>query len=103
MNDNFAQMMVEKLNVMEPPTGWTHQGDRLYFRQHLYIPGQEDLCLQIIHNHHDHPTAGHFGQTKTIELIRHNFHWPGLGQMVKSYALVQTVHEPSLHDTNLMG
>src|SRR5260370_16548897 len=29
--------------------------------------------------------AGHFGQTKTIKLIRQNFHWPGLAQMVKSY------------------
>src|SRR5260370_28729200 len=29
--------------------------------------------------------AGHFRQMKTIELIRQNFHWPGLGGMVKSY------------------
>src|SRR5260370_32446159 len=49
------------------------------------MPTCKDLHLQIIRNHHDHPTAGHFGQTKTIELIKQSFHWPGLGRMVKSY------------------
>src|SRR6266478_5823638 len=77
--------MDEKIIASEPLCGWTRQANRLYFESRLYIPDHQDLCLQIICNHHDHPTVGHFGQTKTIELIRHNFHWPGLGRMVKSY------------------
>src|SRR6266478_1149355 len=77
--------MDEKIIASEPLCGWTRQANRLYFESRLYIPDHQDLCLQIIHNHHDHPTVGHFGQTKTIKLIRWNFHWPGLGGMVKSY------------------
>src|SRR5258707_13393151 len=41
------------------------------------------LCLHTICDHHDHPTAGHFGETKTTELICHKYHWPGLRHMVK--------------------
>ncbi len=43
------------------------------------------LWLHIICDHHDHPTAGHFGGTKTTELICHNYHWPGLRCMVGDY------------------
>ena len=77
--DPFAQLMEEKIITLELSHGWSQQANRLYFEGCLYVPNHQDLCLQIIHNHHNHPMAGHFGQTKTIKLIRHNFHWPGLG------------------------
>src|SRR5260221_4678363 len=51
----------------------------------------EPLCLQLIHNHHDHPTAGHFGHCKTINLIHRSCHWPGLTWMVKQYIRSCTV------------
>jgi len=79
MSNTFMQRIIEKLNSTAPPIGWDWQADRLYYEQHLYVPDNEGLCLQIIHNHHDHPMAGHFGQTKTIDLIKWNFHWPSLG------------------------
>src|SRR5260370_14523697 len=85
MNDPFAQLVSKKLTATDPPSGWSQHSDRLSFKGRLYIPDHQDLHLQIICNHHDHPTAGHFGQTKTIKLIRWNFHWPGLGCMVKTY------------------
>src|SRR5258708_7171216 len=43
------------------------------------------LPLHTICDHHDHPTAGHFGETKTMELICCKYHWPGLRCMVKDY------------------
>src|SRR5260370_12251510 len=67
-NDTFAQKIIEKLNSTTPLIGWNWQANRLYYEQHLYVPDHEDLCLQIICNHHNHPMAGHFGQTKTINL-----------------------------------
>src|SRR5260370_5987847 len=85
MNDTFAQKIIEKLNSTTPLVGWNWQADRLYYEQQLYIPDHKNLCLQVIHNHHDHPMAGHFRQMKTIDLIKQNFHCPGLGQMMKSY------------------
>ncbi len=49
------------------------------------MPNKRMLWLHTICNHHDHPTAGHFGETKTTELVHHKFHWPGLRCMVKDY------------------
>src|SRR5258705_4652261 len=46
---------------------------------------KDTLWLHTIHDHHDHPTAGHFRETKTMELIHHNYHWPGLRCMVGDY------------------
>src|SRR5260370_2781973 len=77
--DPFARSMDEKIIGSELSHGWSWQADRLYFEGCLYIPDHQDLHLQIIHNHHDHPIADHFSNIKTIDLIRHNFHWPGLG------------------------
>src|SRR5258708_6361177 len=57
----------------------------LLFHERLYVPNKGTLCLHTIHNHHDHPTAGHFGETKTTELICCKYHWPGLRCMVKDY------------------
>src|SRR5258708_8869839 len=65
--------------------GWEWSEGQLWFQGHLYTPDQEILCLQVIHNHHDHPVAGHFGEARTSKLICCSFHWLGLQQMVKDY------------------
>src|SRR5258707_4869404 len=57
--------------------------------QRIYIP--KPLCLQLICNHHDHPTAGHFGHHKTINLICCLYHWLGLTRAVKQYSQSCTV------------
>src|SRR5260221_1527411 len=49
------------------------------------MPNKGTLWLHTICNHHDHPTAGHFRETKTMELVCHKFHWPSLRCMVKDY------------------
>src|SRR5260370_39345654 len=61
MNDTFSQKIIKKLNSTTPLIGWNQQANRLYYEQHLYVPNHENLHLQIICNHHNHPTAGHFG------------------------------------------
>src|SRR5260221_6226505 len=57
----------------------------LLFCKWKYILNKGTLWLHTICNHHDHPTAGHFGETKTMELICCNYHWPGLRRMVGDY------------------
>src|SRR5258708_2123320 len=64
---------------------WTEREGCLLFHEQLYMPNKGMLCLHTIHDHHDHPTAGHFRDTKTMELICHKYHWPGLRCMVKDY------------------
>src|SRR5260221_11792421 len=46
---------------------WEWKDERLWYEGRIYVP--KPLHLQLIHNHHDHPMAGHFGHRKTIDLI----------------------------------
>src|SRR5258708_15513769 len=77
-SDPLAQDLCSKLGTSDLPLGWEWAEGQLRFQGHLYVPNQEILCLQVIHNYHDHPLAGHFGEARTSELICCNFHWPGL-------------------------
>ncbi len=77
--------MQEKLDGTKPPVSWTRESGLLRYQGHMYIPDQEVLHLQIIRDHHDHPTTRHFREAKTTDLICHSFHWPGLWHMVIGY------------------
>src|SRR5260221_7762737 len=77
-SDHLAQELQSKLETSDPPWGWEWSEGQLWFQGCLYIPDQEILCLQVIHNHHDHLAAGHFSKARTSKLIHHSFHWLGL-------------------------
>jgi len=47
----------------------TKDGNRLRYRDRLYVPAPEPLKLAIIRENHDPPAAGHPGRSKTHELI----------------------------------
>src|SRR6266571_4795214 len=51
----------------------------------IYIPDSNNLRLQILHYKHDHLLSGHFGQNRTLELVRHDYTWPGVRAFVKDY------------------
>ena len=42
----------------------------------------------ILESEHDSKVAGHFGQEKTIELVRWNFWWPGMDTDITEYIQV---------------
>src|SRR5258708_22857931 len=83
--DDLAKKIREQIKTANQPDGWTEREGCLLFREWKYMPNKGTLQLHTIHDHHDHPTAGHFGETKTTELIRRNYHWPGLRRMVRYY------------------
>ena len=83
--DPVACEIRKALESAKPPAGWELHGDQLCFKGHTYIPAHEPLRLQIICNHHNHPAAGHFGQTKTKDLVNRTFYWKGVGGMIKRY------------------
>lgn len=64
---------------------WRSQDGLLYFRNRLYIPRQRNLRADILHAHHDAPTAGHPGSKKTLELINRSYYWPTMAQDVTRY------------------
>jgi hypothetical protein len=41
--------------------------------------------IHILQNTHDHPLSGHFGQNRTLELIRCEYIWPSIRTYVKDY------------------
>ena len=57
---------------------WSHEQDLILFRGKVYVPKDDDLRRQIVHNHHDSPVAGHPGRWKTLELVSRNYWWPGI-------------------------
>src|SRR5258708_6401102 len=83
--DDFARKIRGQIKAANHPEDWTKQDGRLLFPDSLYVPDEGTLRMQIICNHHDHTTAGHFRETKTTELIHHRYHWLGLKCMVKDY------------------
>ena len=69
-----------------PKPQWTMTSDG-FLRHHdlIYVPDSSDLRLRILRYKHDHILAGHPGQNKTVELIRREYTWPGLRELVKKY------------------
>ena len=51
----------------------------------IYVPNAGDLRVRVLRATHDHPTAGHFGQNKTLELLRRSYTWPNVRTMVTEY------------------
>jgi hypothetical protein len=64
---------------------WTVSDGLLLQNDRIYIPDVADLRLRVLKNKHDHPLAGHFGQNKTMELIRREYVWPSMRNFVKDY------------------
>src|SRR5258708_1995209 len=83
--DDCTLKLWEQIRSTNQLDGWTEREGHLLFHKQLYVPNKGMLCLHTIHDNHDHPTAGHFRETKTMELIHCKYHWPGLRCMVKDY------------------
>jgi hypothetical protein len=55
------------------------------FRGKVYVPNNAQLRRKIVSLHHDSTIAGHPGRWKTMELITHNYWWPGMTKFVVEY------------------
>lgn len=49
---------------------WRIDNGVLFYKDRVYMPAAQHS--DILTKHHDHPTAGHPGQFKTEELIKHD-------------------------------
>lgn len=57
----------------------------LLWNNRVYIPDARNLRLRIMQDKHDHPTAGHFGLVKTLNLVRREFYWPSLRSDISEF------------------
>jgi hypothetical protein len=55
----------------------------LYRKMKLWVP--KGLIQTVLESEHDSKIVGHFGQDKTIELIRRNFWWPKMDETIIDY------------------
>ena len=73
------------LPIPESPNWTIDKSGLLRQNDRIYVPDSADLRLKVIQYNHDHILSGHFGQNKTIELIRRKYVWPNLRTMVKHF------------------
>ena len=65
---------------------WSRDVDGLLrLDNRIYVPDANDLRLRILRYKHDHPLSGHFGQNRTLDLLRREYTWPGVRTFVKDY------------------
>jgi transposase InsO family protein len=57
----------------------------LRFKNRLYVPASAKLRQKIISLYHDDRLAGHFGRSRTEELLKRKFHWINLQDDVAEY------------------
>jgi len=62
---------------------WREEDGVMYKEEKVYVPKDEKLRAEIIRLHHNTPIGGHGGQWKIVELVTHNFWWPGVTKEVK--------------------
>src|SRR6202040_1599070 len=70
----------------DPEPRWSLDDQQLLcYDNRIWIPDTDDLRLQILLNKHDHLLSGHYGQSKTMELVRRDYTWPCVRTFVKDY------------------
>src|SRR5882724_1376465 len=68
----------------EPQWSTDEQG-LVHYDNRIWVPDSDDLRLRVLLYNHDHPISGHFGQNKTLDLIRRNYTWPSVRSFIKDY------------------
>ncbi|KAF1327267.1 reverse transcriptase, partial [Globisporangium splendens] len=69
---------------------WLHEGVLLYSTngdnaQHIVVPNDEDLKMQILFEYHDAPFASNLGREKTYVSLACDFYWPKQYKWVRKY------------------
>lgn len=81
----FGPILLKTTAEQEPEGPYSVQ-DGLLLREGLVcVPDNPDLKRMILNECHDSPMAGHFGITKTFDLVSRTFYWPSLRTYIKDY------------------
>ncbi|MBW0505458.1 hypothetical protein O181_045173 [Austropuccinia psidii MF-1] len=57
----------------------------LLFQDWVVVPNDPTIKLSILQKRHDSLLAGHPGQERTLKLVKRDFHWPVMTQLIKDY------------------
>ena len=57
----------------------------LFLNNRIYVPSAGNLHTRVLQYNHDHILARHFGQNKTLELVRCEYSWPSLHADIQQF------------------
>jgi hypothetical protein len=60
--------------------------NRVYYRDRLFLPPDDELKSQVIYRTHSTGPGGHPGRVKTLDLTTRSYWWPGMSQDIENYA-----------------
>jgi hypothetical protein len=61
------------------------QSGRIWYRDRLFVPPDDELHIQILYRTHSSGPAGHPGRVKTLDLITREYWWPRMSRDVEEY------------------
>ncbi|MBW0476348.1 hypothetical protein O181_016063 [Austropuccinia psidii MF-1] len=61
------------------------QAKLLLFKDRVVVPRNEEIQLNILQKCHDSPLACHPDKEKTLKLMKRDFYWAGMNQLIKEY------------------
>jgi hypothetical protein len=68
-----------------PIVDYSVKEGKLYFRDRMYAPQEDELRAQILYQHHSAGPARHPGRVKTLELITRTWWWPHMSRDIETY------------------
>ncbi|SAL94810.1 hypothetical protein, partial, partial [Absidia glauca] len=80
--DTLAQDLIQSTKEKTNPA-ITIRSDIIYYYDKIYVP--EDLRASILKSRHDSKLAGHFGISRTSQLVRRDYWWPKLRRYITDY------------------
>jgi hypothetical protein len=86
-SDAEAQTYLDAIRLDPTPESKLSLSDSgfLLYDGAVFIPHRRDLRTRVLKRCHDHPLAGHPGQTKTLELLRRDYYWPKMREDVIAF------------------
>jgi Integrase zinc binding domain len=59
--------------------------NKIYYRDKLFLPPDDELRTQVIYRTHSTGPASHPGRTKTLDLLSRSYWWPRMSLDVREY------------------
>ena len=60
-------------------------GGKIYYRDRLFAPPDDELRTQILYRTHSIAIVGHLGRVKTLDLVSRTYWWPRISKDVDEY------------------
>jgi transposase InsO family protein len=80
-----AKALNRRIQQGELNKHWRIVDGVIRFKMRLYVPPVRAIREELLKRNHDDPYAGHFGATRTAELLRRKYHWESMDSDVAEY------------------